>query len=256
MRNFIVLLLSVFVFSNLRVQAQESILHLQMFDKKPFSIVLDDIHFKDIRTTYTIRNVPPGVHLIKVVKPRSNRKTGRIIFADYIRIPEGKEIFAYIDSENLFRVHDAISLNEERPSKQRPDDPYIKDNPSRNDISNNQSTNPTITQPDNAAPVTASPGMDITVFQTLKSKVKEQAYDDARLDLVKQYINSEAPLNCEQLGELLDVFSFEAGKLELAKFAYPFLTDKDQLHSIHNRFKFQSSLSELSKIGTSSGAGK
>lgn len=249
MRSFMVLLLSVFIFSNLRVQAQESVLHLQMFDKTPFSIVLDDIHFKDIRTSYTIKNVPPGVHLIKVVKPRSNRKTGRIIFADYIRIPEGKEIFAYIDSENLFRVHEAMSLNEERPTKQRPDDPYIKDNPSRQDISNNQSTNPIITQSENAAPVTASPGMNVTVFQTLRSKVKEQAYDDARLDLVKQSVNSEVPLNCEQLGEIIDVFSFEAGKLDLVKFVYPFLTDKDQLLSIHNRFKFQSSLSELSKLG-------
>mgnify|MGYP002858707692 CR=1 FL=1 len=249
MRNFMVLLLSVFIFSNLRVQAQESVLHLQMFDKTPFSIVLDDIHFKDIRISYTIKNVPHGVHLLKVIKPRANRKTGRIIFADYVRIPEGKEIFAYIDSDNLFRVHDAISLNEERPTKQRPDDPYIKDNPSRQDISNNQSTNPTITQPDNVAPVTASPGMNVTVFQTLKSKVREQAYDDARLDLVKQSVSREVPLNCEQLGEIIDVFSFEAGKLDLVKFVYPYLTDKDQLPSIHNRFKFQSSLSELSKLG-------
>lgn len=250
MRTGLVVVLTIFLLSCLNIKAQESVLHLQMHDKSPFSLVLNDVHFKDIRTSYTIRNVPPGVHLLKIVKPRANRKTGRIIFADYIRIPEGKEIFAYLDSDKIFRVHDAKDLYAERKSSQRPDDPYISDN-------RNQTITPENKQPSNQTKVetetsanTPAPGMNSAVFNQLKSEVKEQSYDDTRLSMSKNAISGENKINCAQLGELIDVFSFEVGKLELTKYAYPYLTDKDSFTGLFNRFKFESSKAELSKLGS------
>lgn len=233
-----------------KASAQASVLHLKIHNNEPFTLIMDDIRFKDIRPSFTIRNVPPGTHLLKVVQPRQNRR-GKIIFMDYVRIPEGREIFAYIDSYGRFKVHEAVPI-EYRPT-QNPDDPYA------NNVQPPQSRPRPDSMPDenprpNNNTQTPQPalGMPESEFMQLRNSVKNQDYDDTRLSVAKQAITNNK-LNCDQLAQLLDVMSFETSKLELAKFAYPYLTDKEQLNTIYNRFKFNSSIDELSKLGTGGG---
>lgn len=234
-----------------KASAQVSVLHLKMHNNEPFTLIMDDIRFKDIRPSFTIRNVPPGTHLLKVVKPRQNRRGGKVVFMDYLRIPEGKEIFAYIDSYGRFRVHEAVPIDF-RPSRD-PDDPYTNDvqpqpRPRTDVVPDEQpprtNSNTQATQP--------AQGMGESEFMQLRNSVKNEDYDDTRLSVAKQTITNNK-LTCDQLAQLLDVMSFETSKLELVKFAYPYLTDKEQLNTIYNRFKFNSSVEELSKLSTGGG---
>lgn len=243
------------VMGNTKAVAQDlSVLHLKMYNEAPITIVLDGIRFKDIRPTFTIRNVPPGTHLLKVYKQKKNRWSMRLVFMDYIKIPENREIFAYIDSDGRFRVHDAVPLKV-RPQN-NPDDPYADDvQPQprpRPDVAPDE--RPRTPDSNTQQPVQPAPGMADADFEQLRNSMKNQDYDDSRLSIAKQAISGKR-LNCNQLGLLLDVMSFESSKLELAKFAYPYLTDKEAFNTVFNRFKFNSSIDELKKLSGTSGTG-
>ncbi|OWY25934.1 DUF4476 domain-containing protein [Sphingobacteriales bacterium UPWRP_1] len=242
---------------NQLLKAQElSVLHVKMYNEAPITIILDGIRFRDIRPSFTIRNVPPGNHFLKVYKQRKNRLSMRLVFVDYIVIPENSEIFAYIDSEGRFRIHDAVPVRV-RPERD-PDDPYADDvqpqpRPRPADV-RPDAAQPQPAQGNTAQPVQPAPGMADADFEQLRNTMKNQDYDDTRLNTVKQTLGGKR-LNCYQLGLLLDVMSFESSKLELVKFAYTYLTDKEALNTVYNRFKFNSSIDELKKLSGATPAG-
>lgn len=248
---FVFGLFALLFFPSWALKAQSSVLHLQMFDQSAFSLVLDDVHFKDIRTSYTIKNVPPGTHLLWIVQPKKNRRVGKVIFKDYIRIPDNREIFAYIDSELNFRVHDAIPIKPETAQAPRPDDPYLRpQQQQQQQTAPTPNTRPNTNQPTaQTAPPPPAPGMKEADFTQLRNTIKDQDYDDTRIQIAKDAITKQ-PLNCQQLAELLDVFSFESGKLVLAKFAYSYLTDKEQFSVVIDRFKLNNSRKELEKMAS------
>lgn len=89
--------------------------------------------------------------------------------------------------------------------------------------------------------------MDMNTFSALKQSIANASFESTRLDIArsviaKQYITSS------QLRELLQLFTFESSKVEFAKFAYPQVIDRQNIFTIYDVFRFNSSISELSNF--------
>jgi hypothetical protein len=87
--------------------------------------------------------------------------------------------------------------------------------------------------------------MDNQRFQQLKNTVQDESFDDNKLSLVRSVLPNNY-VSSSQVRELMQLMSFERNKLELAKFAYRYTTDRGSYFIVNDVFSFSSSKTELS----------
>jgi hypothetical protein len=80
------------------------------------------------------------------------------------------------------------------------------------------------------------------VTQTLK----KQSFESTRVTLAKQIISSRCLL-VSQVIAILNQFTFESNKVDLAKYAYGYTYDRDNYFKVNDVFTFSSSVDELAK---------
>jgi len=81
-------------------------------------------------------------------------------------------------------------------------------------------------------------------FNSAKQTVKNEGFDETRLDIAKQIAGSNC-LNTGQIIALCQELSFEKSKLDFAKFAYDYCVDPRNYFKVSNIFSFSSSKQEL-----------
>jgi hypothetical protein len=89
--------------------------------------------------------------------------------------------------------------------------------------------------------------MPANQFSNLKQTLKNQNFENSRLEMAKQIVNKNW-FNTNQITDLLNLFDFETSKLNLAKLAYERVIDKQNYFTITNAFNMQSSKDELMKF--------
>ena len=87
-------------------------------------------------------------------------------------------------------------------------------------------------------------GMSDSDFKTAKNSISSGSFEDTRSSTFKQVVSSKC-VNTSQVKELLQLFSFEETKLEMAKYAYTYVADPSNYYSVNDIFSFDSSKSEL-----------
>ncbi|MCX6271989.1 MAG: DUF4476 domain-containing protein [Bacteroidetes bacterium] len=83
--------------------------------------------------------------------------------------------------------------------------------------------------------------------QVLES-INKQSFNSTKVTVAKQIIIAKKCFKTSQIKEILKLFSFEDSKLEMAKFAYDFCTDKQNYFSVNDVFSYSSSVEELAKF--------
>lgn len=86
--------------------------------------------------------------------------------------------------------------------------------------------------------------MDNSTFEQLKQTLKRESFDDNRMKIARQVIGVNF-VNTAQVKEMMGLFSFEKNRLEIAKFAYDYTTDKGNYFILYDAFSFSSSKEEL-----------
>jgi hypothetical protein len=81
-------------------------------------------------------------------------------------------------------------------------------------------------------------------FQQLVANVKSEWFASGKLNTAKQGI-SNYYFNTSQVGQLMQLFSSDNDKLELAKLAYSKTVDPANYTSLYNLFSYQSSRDDL-----------
>jgi hypothetical protein len=84
-------------------------------------------------------------------------------------------------------------------------------------------------------------------FQSAKSSIASKTFDDSRLTIAKQILNSNCML-CSHVRDIMGVFSFEATRLDFAKFAYNRVFDQGNYYKLNDAFEFESSINELNEF--------
>jgi hypothetical protein len=86
--------------------------------------------------------------------------------------------------------------------------------------------------------------MDQASFAGAKKSIEDKGFDDTRLTLAKQVVKSNC-MSSAQIKQVMEVFGFEETKLEFAKYAYDYCTDKNNYYMINDAFSFSSSIDDL-----------
>jgi hypothetical protein len=81
-------------------------------------------------------------------------------------------------------------------------------------------------------------------FQLTLSAIQKQSFDTERLKIAKNAVSQGNMLSSE-IAEIAKLFSFESTKLDFAKYAYAYTSDKQNYVLVQNAFQFSSSTSEL-----------
>ena len=81
-------------------------------------------------------------------------------------------------------------------------------------------------------------------FQSAKNSIASKSFDDTRLTIAKQVTGANCLL-CSQVKEIMLLFSFEATRLDFAKFAYGYVYDQGNYFKLNDAFTFESSIDEL-----------
>ncbi|MBX7243443.1 MAG: DUF4476 domain-containing protein [Bacteroidia bacterium] len=88
--------------------------------------------------------------------------------------------------------------------------------------------------------------MDNYTFQGVKTSVSKQSFDDSKMQIAKQVLNTNC-LTTSQIKELLQMLTFEKNRLELAKYCYRISFDPQNYFQLNDVFTFKSSVDELVK---------
>ena len=81
-------------------------------------------------------------------------------------------------------------------------------------------------------------------FDALKSVIKRESFDNSRLNIAKQAGGANY-FSAAQVRDLLQIFSFDASRLDLAKFLYNRTIDKGNYFTVNDAFAYSSSKDEL-----------
>lgn len=88
-------------------------------------------------------------------------------------------------------------------------------------------------------------------FEQYKSAIKSESFTENQMEVAKA---GGKCLSCNQIKEVMGIFSFEASKLDFAKWAYAQCVDKENYFTLNSAFSFSSSKSELNKYVASMGS--
>lgn len=83
-------------------------------------------------------------------------------------------------------------------------------------------------------------------FNDAKESLRREWFENTRVTTAKQIIITNY-FNSQQVKELLQLFTFENNKLELAKYAYGKTTDRNNYYLINDVFVFNNSKDELAR---------
>ena len=249
-------LLAVLILSGIFASASE--LRLRIFDNAEFSLQFDAINYESNYGEVLVRKIFAGSHYLKVTRNTVYFQNGKkfyskeIIFDNYVYIKDKSVIISIINDNREFIVERVRPLmnespayppkhNHNGPKNTKPNnthnvntnggDNYYNHNNNQN---NNNHNNP-------------RPGFTKEEFARFMGVIKAESFDNTKLTLAKDAIRANGIIT-PQLVELLEEFSFESTKLELAKFAYEFTFDKDNYYVVNNAFSFSSSKEELSRF--------
>jgi hypothetical protein len=81
----------------------------------------------------------------------------------------------------------------------------------------------------------------------LAQALAARPFDSDKLLVARQAL-SETGIRADDLRLLLNQFSFDKDKLELAKYAYPAVADRQNFYRVYDTFRFNSSARELQEF--------
>ncbi|MEO8149818.1 MAG: DUF4476 domain-containing protein [Bacteroidia bacterium] len=85
-------------------------------------------------------------------------------------------------------------------------------------------------------------------FDQIKSSINKESVSSVRITITKQILSAKKCFTCVQVKEIVNLMSFESGKVEIAKYAYDFTIDKENYYTVADAFSFSSSKEDLMKF--------
>ena len=84
-------------------------------------------------------------------------------------------------------------------------------------------------------------------FNNALNSIRSDSFESGKLSKAKQIV-SRNRMCTAQIVQIVRLFSFESNKLEFAKYAYQYCSDKNNYYQVTDAFSFQSSKDELLKF--------
>ncbi|TAE46508.1 MAG: DUF4476 domain-containing protein [Cytophagales bacterium] len=85
-------------------------------------------------------------------------------------------------------------------------------------------------------------------FKDIRDRIAKESFNNARITLARTIISAKRCFNTTQIRNIMTIFSFDNDKINIAKFAYDFCTDKDNYFKLVDAFTFNREKQELMKF--------
>ncbi|MFY7839020.1 MAG: DUF4476 domain-containing protein, partial [Lacibacter sp.] len=204
----------------------------------PVRVMVDGRQVQVGNREFQISNLNPGYHRVQIyaVNNNNNNNKRRGIFGN------NREELLYNTNVNIRRgMHTDIVVN--RFGKVFVDEQAIDNRDDRNNggWGNDRNNDGWGNDRNNHYQP-----MDYQKFQQLKQSVERSNFDDDKMELLRSVLQNNM-VSAQQVKELAQLMSFEKNKLELAKFAYRFTTDRSNYFIVNDVFSFGTSKTELTR---------
>lgn len=245
---------------------------------KTYQVLIDGRSINDngyANSTIYLNNLRSGQHYIQVYKANGNRqRDNRVVYASDFTVRPQYDLFITIDKKGRVSMDERASAynsgnnndrwnngnyqgrrNNRNNADRRYDNNrndrngrYDDDDDDRYDR-NGRNNNGGYSQ-DNGRYSKGGYGngynqaVSTGEFQQLVANVKSEWFASGKLNTAKQGI-SNYYFNTSQVGQLMQLFSSDNDKLELAKLAYSKTVDAANYTSLYNLFSYQSSRDDL-----------
>ncbi|MCX6306345.1 MAG: DUF4476 domain-containing protein [Bacteroidetes bacterium] len=83
-------------------------------------------------------------------------------------------------------------------------------------------------------------------FDQAVESISSKSFESSKLTIAKQIVGSNC-LRCQQVKEVMKLFTFESNRLDFAKFAYKYTWDVNNYFVLNDAFEFESSIEELNR---------
>jgi len=227
-------------------------------------------YYFDNQKSIIISSLRPGYHNIRVSKQKQKRNDNRwfnlgnkrdIIYNSSVMLRSGYDLDITINKfGKVFTDEARIDRNNEWNDNDRNRDwdrtgddrdrdyPNDRDHNDPNDRNidhdrDSQNDRDYDRNGDNNSPYREMSSVD---FTRAKQTLRNEMFENTRVDLAKQIINSNY-FTSQQVKELLLLFTFENNKLDLAKYAYGYTVDKNNYYLVSDQFTFSNNKDELAR---------
>ncbi|MBL0340232.1 MAG: DUF4476 domain-containing protein [Bacteroidetes bacterium] len=218
-----ILFISAFIIASVQLQASHlaSELNLRIADQAWFTVILDNQAFGTPVNRFSIDDLQPGTHFLRVTRLDPNYygpySIPVVIYNGYIDIPARSRVNAMIDRQFRFRINKIIALA-----------PVYA---------------PNVCIP---TPAPIYYGMHDYDFNQLRYTIDKLSFESSKMQVARQAIASNF-FTTQQIAELIKLMTFESSKLDLAKIAYHKTIDRQNYFMINDTFTFESSIMDLNE---------
>lgn len=234
---FTLILMAVTV-ANLFAQSRRSIIKVRLSDNSRLAVSINDRYYDKQGTSITIGDLPAGRHYIKIYRyvPYATGRGGkaRVVYSGGIRLSEGTiSEFTYdVRRNEIYATTEFIDDTYDDRRDDRRDDRYDDRRDDRyeehDDIYNNRRGR-VWTQQD---------------MSDLKKRADDRMMDGEKQKLM-QSVLQDRRYTTEQMRTMLNWLSFESTKVEVAKWGYDNVSDKQNYWKLESEFTFSSSKDEF-----------
>lgn len=84
-------------------------------------------------------------------------------------------------------------------------------------------------------------------FTSMKNSISSKPFEDSKVQIAKQIIGSNC-VSSAQVRDLMNLFSYEESKLDIAKFAFSRCTDPNNYYKVNDAFTYSSSIDDLNNF--------
>ena len=217
-------------------------------------IEIDGRRYYENGRTFTLRNLAPGNHRVKIyTETRGGGVFGdifgtrvqRVIYNNSIRVKPRTHVRMEINRNNRVEIDERKIGNGN--GKWDDDDRWDNDREWDKDRGRDRDYEDRDDRDDRDGRWDDAYGrpMDERSFLTFIQTLSRERFEDTRFTLARNSFDRQQ-FSSDQVKRVLQYFSFENNKLELAKFAYRNTVDKNNYHVIYDVFSFSRSKEDLS----------
>lgn len=91
-------------------------------------------------------------------------------------------------------------------------------------------------------------GVSDNEFQEIVATIKAQSFENTQVTMAKQIVRTKQCFTTLQIKQLLEVFTFENTKLDMAKYCFGYCVDRGDYYKINSVFTFSSSVEDLTNF--------
>jgi hypothetical protein len=220
---------------------EDSKLSITYLGRGDVKVAVDGRRYDDGDQTTVINNLRPGYHTVKITRTRKTRRGGwwnndETIYSNSVYVKPQTFVDITINRFGKAFVDEQLQDRNGRWNDDNDDERWNNDDRNRDDDwRNNGDRNGGYNN-----------GMRKETFDALKQTLRNEPFDDKKLSIAKQVVRDNY-ISSAQVKELLQQFAFENNKLDFAKYAYQYVSDRGNYFIVYDAFTFSNSKDELAR---------